>query len=225
MTSTAYPNLEFELAFWRDGYLCVAGLDEAGRGAWAGPVVAGAVILPNLNARTARTWSRSRVLHSLALVNDSKQLSPAVREELFEPIRACAVASATGMASEREIDEIGIAPASRLAMRRALTALGQPAQALLIDALVLPEVDLPQVGVIHGDALSLSIAAASILAKVTRDRLLCELDKQYPFYHFARHKGYGTADHQSALTEHGPCPIHRMSYNPVKLAAESRIVR
>ncbi len=213
-----YPNLEYELAFWRDGYLYIAGLDEAGRGAWAGPVVAGAVILPTVSARTARAWTRSRLLSAIARANDSKQLSPAVRQELFEPIRQCAVTSATGMASEREIDEIGIAPASRLAMRRALEALSLPANALLIDALVLPEIDLPQVGLIHGDALSLSIAVASILAKVTRDRLMCELDQQYPAYHFARHKGYGTADHQAALAEHGPSPIHRLSYAPVKAA-------
>ncbi|MGB8645751.1 MAG: ribonuclease HII [Anaerolineae bacterium] len=216
MAPKRYPNLDYEIPFWRDGYVCVAGLDEAGRGAWAGPVVAGAVILPALDAHTARGWRRARVLRAIARVNDSKQLSPLQRQALVEPIRACAIASATGAASHREIDEIGIAPASKLAMRRALEALAKQPEALLLDALVLPEIELPQVGLIHGDAISLSIAAASILAKVTRDRLMCELDAQYPAYHFARHKGYGTADHRAALAAHGPSPVHRRSYAPIR---------
>ncbi|MGE5141063.1 MAG: ribonuclease HII, partial [Rudaea sp.] len=176
MTAANYPNLEFELPLWRDGFVYVAGLDEAGRGAWAGPVVAGAVILPAVSARTARAWSRSSLFRAIAEVNDSKQLSPLLREELFDPIRASAVACASGLATHAEIDEMGIVAASKLAMRRALDGLAVAPQALLLDALVLSEVELPQVGIIHGDALSLSIASASVLAKVTRDRIMRRLD-------------------------------------------------
>ncbi len=211
-----FPNLDLELAFWRDGYAYVAGLDEAGRGAWAGPVVAGAVIFPRLEPRLARVWSRSRALRALARVNDSKQLSPRQREDLFEPIRAHALACATGAASHAEIDALGIVRASHLAMRRALDALTPPPDALVIDALVLPELEIPQQGLIHGDAISLSVAAASILAKVTRDRLMGELDAAYPGYGFAKHKGYGTPAHQAALRALGPCPVHRLSYAPVQ---------
>ena len=215
------PNLDFELAFWRDGYRCVAGVDEAGRGAWAGPVVAGAVILPVADERIARIWTRSRLFREIARVNDSKQLSPRVREELFEPIRAHAVTCATGAASHEEIDALGILRASHLAMYRAIAALSPVPDALLIDALVLPELEVPQQGIIHGDALALSIAAASILAKVTRDRLMCELDATIPGYHFAQHKGYGTAAHQEALRELGPSSVHRRSYAPVRACIPS----
>ncbi len=211
-----FPNLDLELVFWRDGYPYVAGVDEAGRGAWAGPVVAGAVVFPRVEPHLARVWSRSRALRALARVNDSKQLSPRQREELFEPIRAHALTCATGAASHAEIDALGIVRASHLAMRRALDALTPPPDALLIDALVLPELEIPQQGLIHGDAISLSIAAASILAKVTRDRLMCELDATYPGYHFSQHKGYGTATHQAALRALGPCPIHRLSFAPIR---------
>jgi ribonuclease HII len=221
LRSTTFPNLDLELGFWRDGYQYVAGLDEAGRGAWAGPVVAGAVIFPVVAARTARVWSTSRTFRALAQVNDSKQLSPHLREELFEPIRACALACATGAASHAEIDALGIVRASHLAMRRALDGLGRAPEALLLDALVLPELEIPQQGLVHGDALSLSIAAASILAKVTRDRLMCELDASVPGYHFAQHKGYGTLEHQAALHRHGPSPVHRRSYAPVRQAVSS----
>jgi ribonuclease HII len=214
-----FPNLDLELTFWRDGYLYVAGLDEAGRGAWAGPVVAGAVIFPRVRPRSARQWARSRALRALARVNDSKQLSPQLREDLFEPIRVHALTCATGAASHLEIDLLGIVRASHLAMRRALASLTLVPDALLLDALVLPELEIPQQGLIHGDAISLSIAAASILAKVTRDRHMCELDASYPGYNFTRHKGYGTAEHQAALQERGPSPIHRLSYAPVQRVA------
>lgn len=210
-----FPNLDLELAFWRDGYRCVAGLDEVGRGAWAGPVFAGAVIFPTVRARTARAWARSKMFRALARVDDSKQLSATLREALFEPIRTCALACATASASHEEIDELGIVRASQLAMRRALAALPIAPDALLIDAFVLPEIEIPQQGIIHGDAISLSIAAASILAKVTRDRLMCELDAATPGYNFARHKGYGTAEHSAALQASGPSPVHRRSYAPV----------
>jgi ribonuclease HII len=215
-----FPNLDLELAFWRDGYRCVAGLDEVGRGAWAGPVVAGAVILPMVSARTARAWARSKMFRALARVNDSKQLSASLREDLFEPIRACALACATAAASHEEIDALGIVHATHLAMRRAVEALSIAPAALLIDALVLPEIEIPQQGIIHGDAISLSIAAASILAKVTRDRLLCELDAATPGYNFAKHKGYGTPEHSAALRACGPSPVHRRSYAPVRMTAD-----
>lgn len=213
------PSLDFESAFWRDGYQFVAGLDEAGRGALAGPVVAAAVILPRVPADTARDWTHSAVLRALAQVNDSKQLSAARREALFDPICARARACAIGAASHAEIDALNIVRASLLAMRRALAALSIAPDALLLDALVLPELEIPQQGLMHGDALSLSIAAASILAKVTRDRLMREFDATFPGYHFARHKGYGTAVHLAALGARGPSPIHRQSYAPVRAAA------
>jgi ribonuclease HII len=210
-----FPNLSFELAFWRDGYHYIAGLDEVGRGAWAGPVVAGAVIFPELGARTARAWSHSRRFRPIARVNDSKQLAASLREDLFEPIRSCALGCATAAATHEEIDALGIVRASHLAMRRALEALAIVPDALLIDALVLPELDMPQQGIIHGDTISLSIAAASILAKVTRDRFMCELDSAIPGYNFARHKGYGTAAHSAALCACGPSTVHRRSYAPI----------
>jgi ribonuclease HII len=215
------PNLHFELAFWRDGYRYIAGLDEVGRGAWAGPVVAAAVILPEVGARTARAWAHSTRLRPIARVNDSKQLTALLREHLFEPIRACALGCATAAATHEEIDELGIVRASHLAMRRALEALAIVPDALLIDALVLPELEMPQQGIVHGDTISLSIAAASILAKVTRDRFMCELDAAVPGYNFARHKGYGTAQHSAALRACGPSPVHRRSFAPISRMANT----
>jgi ribonuclease HII len=217
------PNLRFELAFWRDGYHYVAGLDEAGRGAWAGPVVAGAVIFPEVSAWSARMWRRSSRFRAVARVNDSKQLPPSLREDLFGPIHVCALGCATGAATHEEIDALGIVRASHLAMWRALQALPISPDALLVDALVLPEVELPQQGIVHGDAISLSIAAASILAKVTRDRFMRELDGALPGYNFAHHKGYGTEEHAAALRECGPSPAHRLSYAPlVRMAKAER---
>ncbi len=214
-----FPHLDYELAFWRDGYQLVAGLDEVGRGALAGPVVAAAIVFPVVSARTARAWTRSRMYRAIARVNDSKQLSEPLRENLFEPIRACALACATGAASHTEIDTLGIVRASHLAMLRALDALPLKPDALLLDALVLPEIEIPQQGIIHGDALCLSIAAASVLAKVTRDRMMRELDAILPGYHFSQHKGYGTAEHCSALQARGPSCAHRRSFAPVQVSA------
>jgi ribonuclease HII len=216
MPTPMLPNLDFELTFWRDGYRYIAGLDEVGRGALAGPVVAGAVIFPVVRARTARAWARASKFRAIARVNDSKQLTAMLREDLFEPIRTCAVCCATGAASHEEIDALGIVRASHLAMRRALEALPSAPDALLIDALVLPELEIPQQGIIHGDAISLSIAAASVLAKVTRDRLMRELDASFPGYDFSQHKGYGTPEHLAALRACGPSPIHRRSFAPIK---------
>jgi ribonuclease HII len=204
----AEPDLIHERMLWSQGLLRVAGIDEAGRGPWAGPVVAGAVVLP----------PDPEVARALAGVRDSKQLSPRQRERLLAVIKAIAVSWAVGMVSAEEIDHLGILPATRLAMRQAADALCASPQALLVDAVRLPAIPLPQRNLIHGDALSLSIAAASIVAKVTRDRLMVEMDSMYPGYGFASHKGYGTPRHSLALRELGPCPLHRHSFAPVARA-------
>jgi ribonuclease HII len=200
------PDLRFESALATSGLVRVAGLDEAGRGAWAGPVSAGAVILP----------ARGDIAARLSGVRDSKQMTPAERAYWAEVIKEQALAWGVGFASHLEIDALGIVPATRLAMARALECLGQPADHLLIDALRLPEVPLPQTVLIKGDARSLSIAAASVLAKTARDALMTQLHALYPAYGFARHKGYGTAIHQAALRAVGPCEIHRYSFAPIK---------
>jgi ribonuclease HII len=200
------PSLKFERAFWKRGYTFIAGADEVGRGAWAGPVVAGAIILPPMK----------RIPREVRLVRDSKLLSPAQREKLVEPIHSFALAYAVGAASRIEIDELGIVPATKLAMQRALAALSPQPNAWLIDALTLPDLGLPQRGIIRGDQLSLSIACASILAKVARDHLMVELDRELPGYGFDRHKGYGTAQHLIALKKMGASPAHRASFAPIK---------
>lgn len=200
------PDLAFEQCLWQQQILKIAGLDEAGRGAWAGPVVAGAVILPPV----------PEVLQSLKGVRDSKELTPERRNELAPVIQKTALAWATGECSAAEIDEIGILPATRLAMQRALAAVEQRAEHLLIDALFLPDEDCPQTALIKGDQRSLSIAAASILAKTYRDAWMTDREMDYPEYGFSRHKGYGTALHQQRLQEYGPCAIHRKSYAPIQ---------
>ncbi len=200
------PSLSLEAPLWAAGLLHVAGLDEAGRGAWAGPVSAAAVILPPDPA----------CLQQLSGVRDSKLMTPHQRAHWAGDIRACALGWAVGLASSEEIDALGIVPATRLAMRRALAQLTPTPQHLMIDALRLPDVNLPQSAIIKGDRRSLSIAAASVLAKTARDALLVELDAQYPAYGFAAHKGYGTARHQGALQTCGACPIHRRSFAPIR---------
>jgi ribonuclease HII len=201
----ASPELKFEMPLWQNGILAVAGLDEAGRGAWAGPVSAAAVILP----------PDPDVLLRLAGVRDSKQMSAAARADWAEKIHAQALSWGVGFATHAEIDQRGIVPATRLAMARALEGLIPAPGHLLIDALRLPGNPTPQTALIKGDARSLSIAAASVLAKTARDALLVELDGLYPGYGFARHKGYGTAFHQAALQALGPCAIHRMTFAPL----------
>ena len=178
----------------------VCGIDEAGRGPLAGPVVAGAVILP----------ADCRILY----LNDSKKLSEKRREELFLEIKEKAVSWAVGIASPEEIDEINILQATYRAMRQAVGQLNPAPGVLLNDAVTIPELpeSLTQVPIIKGDAKSVSIAAASILAKVTRDHMMIEYDKIYPEYGFARHKGYGTKVHIEAIKEYGPCPIHRRTF-------------
>ncbi len=179
-------------------YGIICGIDEAGRGPLAGPVCAAAVILPKD--------------HPILYVNDSKQLSPKKREELYEIIRKEAVAFGIGLASEKVIDEINILQATYQAMREAVRQLDPQPDLSLNDAVTIPELPLRQVPIIRGDAKSCSIAAASILAKVTRDRLMVEYDALYPEYGFRNHKGYGSAEHIQALRKYGPCPIHRESF-------------
>jgi ribonuclease HII len=213
------PTLKFEHPFWSRGLL-VAGLDEAGRGAWAGPVVACAAILPPVHR--VKKWQSEKLLRDLANARDSKLLSPRQREKLVAPIRAAAIASATGLATREEIDNLGIVPATRLAMQRAVEALGKLPDALLIDALKLPALAIPQTAIIRGDQLSLSIACASILAKVTRDQMMVELDAKLPGYGLAKHKGYGTAAHRQALEQLGASREHRTSFAPIHEMIKSR---
>ena len=196
--------LRFETPLWEQGVKRIAGVDEAGMAPLAGPVVAAAVILP----REFRPRG----------IDDSKQIDAAERERLAVEIKEAAVCWAVGLAAVEEIDAINIYRAGLLAMRRAVEGLSQLPEHILIDARRLPEVKIPQQGIIHGDALSLTIAAASILAKTTRDALMAALDGAHPGYGFARHKGYPTAEHFAALTKLGPCPLHRRSFAPVRQA-------
>jgi ribonuclease HII len=200
------PTLDFELALWAQGVDWVAGLDEAGRGAWCGPVCAGAVTLPQDLA----------VLQRLSGVRDSKQMSVKARSVWAERIRSEAVGWGVGFASNEEIDAIGILPATRLAMERALAGCDIRPEHLLIDAVRLPGVATPQTSLVKGDVRVLSIAAASVLAKTARDAVMIELDGLYPGYGFARHKGYGTKIHQEALLRLGPCAVHRRSFAPLR---------
>jgi ribonuclease HII len=196
------PDLSFESALWQAGILRVAGIDEAGRGALAGPVCAAALILPvqpNLQA-------------ALCGVRDSKQMTPAAREHWAVCLRQIALAYGVGFASAQEIDEIGIAPATRLAIQRALQEMALTPEHLLVDYLELPEIHLPQTPLVKGDARALSIAGASVLAKTARDALMRQLDEQYPGYGLAVHKGYGTQAHRQALARLGPSAIHRRSF-------------
>ena len=200
------PSLAEERQLWRAGFARVAGLDEAGRGALAGPVVAGAVVLP-ANTGHAGLWSE---------VQDSKLLSPPRREELSARIQEQAAAWSLGQASAAEIDACGIAPATRLAMRRAVQALSPSPDHLLLDWVQLKSVNLPQRSFIKGDLHIVSIAAASILAKVHRDRLLCQLHERFPAYGFYSHKGYAARSHLAAIEKLGPCPAHRRSFSPLR---------
>ena len=199
------PTRAEEAQLYSQGMELVAGVDEVGRGALAGPVVAGAVIFAS---SLSAPWER--------LVRDSQELRPRQREGLVGLIRGEALAWGLGEVPAQEIDRIGILPATRQAMRQALEALGVSPQFLLIDGIKLPEVPLPQKRLIRGDKLCFSIACASILAKVYRDGLMVGLDREYPGYGFARHKGYGTAHHQKCLLEMGPCPLHRRSFAPLR---------
>jgi len=196
------PTQEFERVARLCGYRRIAGIDEAGRGPLAGPVVAAAVILP----------SRCRLLG----INDSKQLPAKDREEAYTAILEQAVGVGVGSADVGEIDQLNILEATRLAMRRAVDQLDPPPDYLLIDAVVLLGFKVPTKPIIKGDSLSVSIAAASIIAKVTRDRLMARYHEIFPEYGFLSHKGYGTAEHLERLARHGPCSIHRRTFAPVQ---------
>jgi len=197
----------YEQEAWRDGTSLVVGVDEAGRGPLAGPVVAAAVIL-----------RRRSLIRGL---NDSKQVSPETREVLFDEVRRRALAIGVGVKDVRFIDRHNIAQASFAAMRDAVGSLGLVPQFVLVDGFKIPSLQVPQRAIVKGDALSCSIAAASIIAKVTRDRMMVELDRKYPVYGFAQHKGYTTRQHLLALSEHGPCPEHRRSF---LLVSQSQLV-
>lgn len=194
--------LTFEKQARSSGYKMVAGVDEAGRGPLAGPVVSAAVVLPEA--------------FNVPGINDSKKLSEKKREALFPVIQAQAVAFGIGIADHEEIDRFNILQASLLSMKRAVEALQVTPDFLLIDGKFTINTTIDQRSVIKGDALSLSIAAASILAKVTRDRIMTALDAQYPQYGLKRHKGYPTKAHKAAILAHGPCPVHRKSFKGVK---------
>ena len=234
-----YPTLAYEQPLWESGYTQIAGIDEAGRGAWAGPVCAAALILP----------PDPTILDTLNQVRDSKLMTPRSREVWAPRIRLAAVAWGVGFASSQEIDTIGILPATKLAATRALASLTSsplslspsalflspspfsPAHPplspstfsllpsplipdyLLTDFLLFPNLDLPQTALIKGDQLSISVAGASVLAKTARDAIMREADDQYPGYSFARHKGYGTRLHQQSIRQLGLCEIHRKSFS------------
>jgi ribonuclease HII len=203
------PDLTAERAFWSAGLRQVAGVDEVGRGAMAGPLVAAAVVLPPEVDRRDDVVARA-----LTEVRDSKLLSAEQRNRLLPVICDVAIAVAVGVVEAGELDAIGVGPANRLAMQRAVLALPLWPDALMIDATTL-DIDLPQVGLIDGDARCLSIAAASIVAKVTRDRFMIACHDVDPRFGFAAHKGYCTEDHLAALARHGPCDLHRRSFAPV----------
>lgn len=200
----AHSDLEWELH--QRGYRAIAGVDEVGRGCWAGPVVAAAVVLSDVVLRMPGM---------LAGINDSKQLSAMQRELHYTTIQRLAVGIGIGMVSAHDIDMMGILNATKCAMQQALLALPLIPDYVLIDAVTLTHWPTPQRAIIHGDTISLSIAAASIVAKVTRDRMIGALDRVFPAYGFANHKGYGTAQHQDALQRHGVLPVHRRSFRPM----------
>jgi ribonuclease HII len=196
------PDLSFEQAFWRNALSQVGGIDEAGRGALAGPVAAAVVVLPPDPSLT----------QTLSGVRDSKQMTPHQRERWAVTIRAESLTWKVAFASAVEIDALGILPATRLAAQRALDGLSAPPQHLLLDYLFLPDCALPQTSLVKGDRRSLSIAAASVLAKTARDTLMCALDSKYPGYGFSQHKGYGTLKHRQSIQRLGPCAVHRRSF-------------
>jgi len=201
------------------GIVRIAGVDEAGRGPLAGPVVAAAVVFPE-------SIFHAGLPPGLAGLDDSKKLSPAARESFFERLLEWPELDHGIARVESElIDSLNILQATHLAMSQALSRLRRRPEHVLIDGLPVPGIDRPQTALVRGDARSYSIAAASVLAKVTRDRIMLEYDRLYPAYGFARHKGYPTPEHVAALNRHGPCPIHRRSFEPVRAVAESLFAR
>jgi ribonuclease HII len=206
---TRAPDLRYERALWNRGVLLVAGVDEVGVGPMAGPVVAAAVI-----------FAPEQFIKG---VHDSKQLSHDRREELYDPILQSARAVGVGIAEVEEIDRLNIFWATMAASRRAIEAMGERPDHVLADGRKISGLEIAQTRIVGGDRKSFAIAAASIIAKVTRDRMMVALDAQYPGYGFARHKGYCTADHFEALRAMGPSPIHRRSFAPVAAIAQLRI--
>ncbi|HEX5400542.1 MAG TPA: ribonuclease HII [Verrucomicrobiae bacterium] len=210
MSAKFSDRFEFERALWQKYLTRVAGVDEAGRGPLAGPVVAAAAILP-------AKWVECGLPRELEGLNDSKQLTEIQREKFFAFLTTCGeLAFAIAEADALLIDEINILQATHRAMNAALAKLNPPPQHALVDGRPVATMRVPQTAIVKGDARSYSIAAASVLAKVTRDRLMREFDLQFPHYGFAEHKGYGTTRHLAAIATHGPCPIHRKSFAPLK---------
>jgi len=209
MRVSRHPDLRYERKLWRTGLEAIAGVDEAGVGPMAGPVVAAAVIFP------PEIFIKG--------VHDSKQLAPEKRDELFPLINQRALTVGIGLASPGEVDELNIYWATMLASERAVLTLVRAPDHVLVDGRLIPGLKLPQTKIVGGDRKSFCIAAASIIAKVTRDRMMLDYDSQFPGYGFARHKGYCTADHFAALAELGPSPIHRRSFMPVRDAAQRRL--
>jgi ribonuclease HII len=200
---TKNPPLNYEKGLWARGFRYIGGIDEAGRGAWAGPVAAAVVVLP----------ADAGVLRSLTGVRDSKCMTPRQRERAAPVIKTESLAWGIGFSSSSEIDEMGILPATRQAIMRALEMLPLFPEYLLLDYIHWPGLANPHLALPKGESRSLSIAAASVLAKTARDAVMCELERQHPGYGFARHKGYGTAQHRAALTRLGACQIHRKSFS------------
>jgi ribonuclease HII len=213
------PDWKHEYELHSKGCRIVAGVDEAGRGAWAGPLVAGAVVFPHPDNFAHDSYVNSeqpRLMADLERLRDSKMLSACVREELIDAVYANALAVGVGMVSPALIDVIGLGPANRLAWVRAVRDLGVWPDHLLLDAFRLPQMRISQRSIIKGDAVCMSIAAASIVAKVTRDRIMSDLNSTYPGYNFEQHKGYGTGQHMAALAQLGVTGIHRRSYAPIR---------
>ena len=208
---SAVDRLESERALLHGGLTRIAGVDEAGRGPLAGPVVAAVVSFPV-------EWIGDGLPADLEGLNDSKQLTCAQRDEFFETLTAGRIQFGIGTADAGTIDAINILQATHRAMNQALAQLWPAPEHVLVDGLPVRSMRFPQTALIKGDARSFSVAAASVLAKVIRDRLMLEYDRQFPAYGFAKHKGYGTTRHLAALAEHGPCPIHRRSFAPLKPA-------
>lgn len=208
------PDLQFEQEAWMQGKSVVVGVDEVGRGAWAGPVVAAAVQFAPESVcfgESAHGGDQSVVLPQL--LRDSKKLSPRQRVQLYSEIESIAIQSAFGLVEVEEINQMGIGQANFLAMSRALNQLSPPPDFILIDGYNHPEIDASkQLSIVKGDSVAASIAAASVIAKVYRDRLMLDLAKHYPEYRFDLHKGYGTAVHQQAIKTHGLSPIHRKNF-------------
>lgn len=206
-----YPDrLRYERRLWAAGLTRIAGVDEAGRGPLAGPVVAAAVVLP-------AKWARTGIDPALRELTDSKQLSPAQREKFFELLTGHPhIRYGLGVVEAEVIDQINILQATHRAMRLALAQLDPTPDHVLVDGRPVPALGWPQTALVGGDARCYSVAAASVLAKVTRDRLMQRYDQLYPAYGFAQHKGYGTPQHLAALAQFGPCPIHRRSFAPMR---------